>query len=278
MRLLTRLVRVAGRVAYSIGGAPVARRRIARLRRAHNPLVRMLGDALGAAFSGTTAPDERTWIARIESLRRELSVSSAEIPVADHRAAAPRRVAEICRHASVPPKIALVLFKLIRAFRPSVCLEMGTCLGISAAYQGAALALNGNGRLVTLEGSDALVALARQNFARLGLDGVTVVAGRFQDALGDVARAHAPLDFAFVDGHHDEHATLAYFGQLVPFLAPTAVLVFDDISWSDGMRRAWRTITADARVGLSVDLAIVGLCVISRSLDERLAVRIPLFV
>jgi predicted O-methyltransferase YrrM len=176
----------------------------------------------------------------------------------------------------VPPQEALLLFRLIRAFKPSVCLEMGTSLGISAAYQAAALELNGYGRIVTLEGEESLVRLARQNFERLGLDRVTVVPGRFQDTLADVAREQAPLDFAFIDGHHDEHATVAYYRQILPHVGPSAVLVFDDISWSPGMGRAWKTIAQDERVGLAVDVSGVGICVVSDSLANQPTLRIPI--
>jgi predicted O-methyltransferase YrrM len=95
-----------------------------------------------------------------------------------------------------------------------------------------------------------------------------VVPGRFQDTLADVAREQAPVDFAFIDGHHDEHATVAYFRQILPHLGRSAVLVFDDISWSPGMERAWKTVTADERVGLAVDLSAIGICLVSDSLPK----------
>ena len=85
-----------------------------------------------------------------------------------------------------------------------------------------------------------------------GLDNIELRVGRFQDTL-PAALAEGPLGYAFVDGHHDEEATLEYFERLLPH-APEAVLVFDDIRWNDRMERAWRRIAADDRVGLAVDL------------------------
>jgi len=161
------------------------------------------------------------------------------------------------------------LFKFIREFRPSVCLELGTCLGISASYHAAALELNNHGKIVTLEGSESLASLARENFERLGLKRVTVVVGRFQDTLEEVLRRQAPIDFVFIDGHHDEHATLAYFEKIFPFLSEDAVLVLDDISWSNGMKRAWKTIVSNKRINISVDLFNVGVCIIASSLKEK---------
>jgi predicted O-methyltransferase YrrM len=153
---------------------------------------------------------------------------------------------------------------------------MGTAVGISAAYQAAALSLNGHGTLVTLEGASTLADIATENFRLLGLDTVELVVGRFQDTLPDVLTKRRPVDYVFVDGHHDEQATLAYFEQILPFLKETALLVFDDIGWSEGMKRAWNTITKDKRLSLAVDLGPVGVCVIDSSVVGRRYFSIPL--
>lgn len=184
-------------------------------------------------------------------------------------------VGDICRTASNPPRTALMLFKLIRGFRPRVCLEMGTSLGITAAYQAAALTLNGRGNLVTLEGAETVAGLARENLAGLGLTNVTVVVGRFQDTLDGVLQTHRPVDYAFVDGHHDERATVRYFRQLLPALAPKAVVAFDDIRWNAGMQQAWKTIVGDPSVALGIDLAAMGVCVVDRSSARRPEIRWP---
>jgi predicted O-methyltransferase YrrM len=153
---------------------------------------------------------------------------------------------------------------------------MGTAVGISAAYQTAALRLNGHGALVTLEGATSLAEIARNNFQQLGLDTVEVVVGRFHDTLPVVLTNRRPVDYVFVDGHHDDQTTLAYFEHILPFLAETALLVFDDIAWSEGMKRAWATIARDKRVGVAVDLGAVGLCVIDNAIAGPRYFSIPL--
>lgn len=228
----------------------------------------------------------------IESLRNELNASSTEISVVDHRAWWPdldltaeemyqekvvtRTIGEVCRIASLPHVWTHLLFRLIREFKPSVCLELGTCLGISAAYQAAVLELNHRGRLVTLEGAESLASLARDNFKSLGLKRVVMSVGRFRDKLGEVLDAKAPIDFVFIDGHHDERATLALFEQIFPFLSESAVLVFDDIDWFKGMHRAWDVMCSDKRIKISVDLFRVGICIIARFPEEKQSFKIAL--
>lgn len=71
------------------------------------------------------------------------------------------------RTLSIPDAMGRYLFALVRALRPKICLEIGTGVGISAAYIIAALAMNREGILWTLEGDADRLALARQHLRAL---------------------------------------------------------------------------------------------------------------
>lgn len=264
-----------------------SRRELSRLAADGGAGTTALANALRGTFRKETSTDERNWVRAIERVRGELSSSRAEVLVEDHGAGSHGAqngspatggpsstistsvVGSVCRQASKPPFWALLLFKLVRELQPATCLELGTCLGLSGSYQAAALKLNGRGKLVTMEGADALAVLARKTFDTLALDNVLVVSGRFQDHLDEVLAEHRPIDFAFLDGHHDEQATVRYFEDIYPCLADQSVLVFDDISWSAGMARAWERVVADKRIQISIDLSRVGICLIDDSIDEK---------
>lgn len=225
--------------------------------------------------------EETEWIARIEALRSQLArQSDRQVTFTDYGAGDPgkeygaddmangvvvtRNVADISAKGGLKYSWLLLLFKFVRAFKPSSCVELGTSLGMSAAYQAAALAINGKGRLITLDGAAALAQIATENWESLGLaKHVHAKPGRFQDTLGEVLRESTPVDYAFIDGHHDEQATVAYFEQFLPCLAPDAVLIFDDIMWYEGMKRAWHRIESHPSVKLAVDLGVVGVVVVS---------------
>ncbi len=170
-----------------------------------------------------------------------------------------RTVGQVCTLTSRTDRTALLLLRLVREWKPRTCVELGTSLGISACYQAAALKLNGAGNLVTLEGADSVASVAVRNFVSLGLDNVEVVPGRFQDTLSGVLLANPSVDYAFIDGHHDGAATMKYFNALVPALSGAAVVLFDDIRWSDGMQQAWDAIRRHEQVRVSVDLGSMGL-------------------
>jgi len=214
---------------------------------------------------------------RIEAARAQLEASLEEVEIVDYGAGPDgtrtseemvrgvrvrRAVAEVCRSSSKPPAAAALLFDLVRRRRPEKCLELGTCLGISAAYQAAALTLNKRGSLITLEGAPALAERAGKVLDELGLaERVDVRVGRFRDLLPAAVGA-GPFDLAFVDGHHDEAATLEYFREIAPVISSNGMMVFDDIGWSKGMQAAWRTIRSDQAIASSRQQAGFGLVVL----------------
>lgn len=231
--------------------------------------------AAAAALTRRATGPERERMAAIEALRGELKASGEIVerldfgagdhtPLSDathHPGVTVRHaVGEFCTGSSVGPLWSRLLFHLVRELRPVRALELGTALGISAAYQGAALELNGDGRLVTVEGARPLAAIAERNLERLGLDRVEVVTGRFVDVLPAVLEDLRPLDYAYIDGHHDGRATLEYFELVMDAIDGPAVLVFDDIGISPGMRAAWAAIRRDRRVSAAVDLRKLAIC------------------
>lgn len=253
-------------------------RSLGTLLREENAAARAVGRAISEAIRGELSPEERDWVDRIESLRSKLSHSDREIVRVDFGAGdptderpaelqrqgvrVPATLGEITRASSKPPFWGLLLLKILRHARPAEALELGTAVGISAAYQGAALQLNGKGHLVSMEGDPTVAGVAKENWTALGVQSVEVVVGNFLDTLDPQLERSGSLDFAFIDGHHDEHATIRYFDRIRLHTAHPAILVFDDIRWSAGMERGWRRITGHGAVTYVVDFGNVGLCVL----------------
>ncbi|MEX2658822.1 MAG: class I SAM-dependent methyltransferase [Acidimicrobiales bacterium] len=235
------------------------------LQRDGDPATRAVGAAVVRTVTGRFDEAEHAWIDAIESLRADLDASTEQVDTAlcnTRGVTKPLVVGEVATKRSKKGLWALVLFALVRELRPERMLELGTCLGVSGAYLAAAAALNRAGTLTSLEGAPALAARAQANLDGLGLRGVEVVPGLFRDTLQPVLDRTGPIDLAFVDGHHDEDATQVYFEQLLAHLAAPAVVVFDDIAWSEGMARAWDALAGHAAVRLAVDLDRIGVCIV----------------
>ncbi len=248
----------------------------ARLAAADGLAARAIGDAFLKAGCGAFDPSEQVLMECVEAQRAKLNARTDTFEQPDYGAGSGaaggagktvrRVIGEFARSASSPQVWASMHFALVRAVQPSLCLELGTCVGIASAYMALALRLNGNGgKVVTLEGAPGAAAVAEANFRDLGLENVTVVIGPFQETLGRVVAEHRGFGFVFIDGHHDEQATWDYFNQIEPALTDGAVVVFDDIAWSDGMRRVWQRLSADPRMAQACDLRHLGVCIYRRS-------------
>jgi predicted O-methyltransferase YrrM len=121
---------------------------------------------------------------------------------------------------------------------------------------------NGVGRLWTIEGSPALADIAEVTLNGLGLDSIaTVVRGPFYQML-EPTLAHRRFELVFIDGHHDGTATITYFQQIKARLEPGAIVLFDDIGWSEGMGSAWSTISADPQIDKTFSLYRMGFAVL----------------
>lgn len=217
-----------------------------------------LAEAVRRLGAGPFDDVAREWFDKLEGRRSELLKSTAPIWVNSMGASGETMtVGEVCERASKQPHWAAFLYELVRLEEPRVVFEMGTSVGISGCYLAAGLAANGRGRLVTLEGRSDVAEVAARGFKELALP-AEIVVGRFDDTFEPALRAAAAVDLIFIDGNHHEEPTVRYFTQALEWLSPHALVVFDDIGWSPGMKRAWATVSRHRAVRTAVDMHEVG--------------------
>ncbi|RJK98214.1 O-methyltransferase [Vallicoccus soli] len=235
-----------------------ARAQAAALEASESPGAHRLAGLLRRVADGRLDPAGRVRLAAVEAARRDLLASREEVL---RRGGAPQVVGRVCARASQPPAGARVLYQAVRAWAPARALELGTCLGVSAAYQAVAQERCGGGDLLTLEGYPGLAERAERLWDRLGLQRVRVVVGRFAATLPD-ALAEGPYGYAYVDGHHDGAATRGYVERIAAACAPGALLVLDDVDWSPSMAGAWHDVRHRPDVVASARLGKLGLAVL----------------
>ncbi|MCX6267832.1 MAG: class I SAM-dependent methyltransferase [Bacteroidetes bacterium] len=176
------------------------------------------------------------------------------------------RVKDIARHSSVNRKNGEFLFRLIRQYKPSSILELGTSLGISAIYFGLAAP---ESQIITIEGCIDSANLARENFDKTGLKNVQVITGDFEDKLTIALAAMPSPDLVFFDGNHKKDPTLSYFNQCLKHVHPGTIFIFDDIHWSAGMEDAWNIIRKHPRVKVSIDIYHMGIVFFKEELSKE---------
>jgi predicted O-methyltransferase YrrM len=256
-----------------------------------HPKLKAIGEALRETLNQHISVEEQKWIDLIEQRRSFLLNSDQEIAVIDYGAGnsdsnrtkeemkkgveSTALLANICQ-ASKPKFWGTFLFKMLRKLEPSSCVELGSCVGISASYLTAALTINEKGELFSLEGSPEIANIAKETLENLNLRNGSIITGPFHQTLKSVLESAKPIDFFFNDGHHDHDAVIQYFNESLPNLSDEAIIVFDDISWSTGMRKAWTEIEDDERVGASIDLKAIGIVLVSKNLPIKEKFKIPL--
>lgn len=239
-----------------------------RLAPRRDHVTRSIATALRKAALGREATAERQWLERIEARRallpRELASASADTGSSNPTEALDGATG-ICALISVPRAWGRFLFHLVRTLAPRSCLEVGTGIGISATYQAAALELNGAGGLITVDTTEHARA-AERSFAELGL---SPRASLVVDAPGEgIARAierGGPFGLVLLDADHTENGTVRDFDAIAPHLSDGAVIVVDDIGWTDEMRRAWKTIRDRPQVEYALALQRFGILAMSGS-------------
>ncbi len=173
-------------------------------------------------------------------------------------------LSQMCRLNSIPERWGQFMFKLVAKHKPENILELGACLGISAAYQTAALKQNNKGKFTTIEGAESIAAIAFESLKYIGHNSTALHIGRFTDVLPNILSTENHYDFVFIDGHHDKQATLDYFEMIYPFLSEKSIVIFDDINWSEGMNTAWKKIYNDNRILYAFDLYKCGVCIVDK--------------
>ena len=208
----------------------------------------------------------------IEQRRKELRTQTRTIEVLDLGAGSTqlhtkqRAVSDIARTSLSPRKYAQLLHTIIRYYQPQTILEMGSSLGISAAYLAAG---NAQARCVTLEGAPNIAAIARETFAACNSPHIELIEGNFAHTLPIALEKLQRVDFAFIDGNHQQQATLDYFENIVPYCSEKTILVFDDICWSKGMYAAWQEICAHRQVAISIDVCKLGIVFLRKGIEKQ---------
>ncbi|MCR5050814.1 MAG: class I SAM-dependent methyltransferase [Paludibacteraceae bacterium] len=181
-----------------------------------------------------------------------------------------RRVRDIARSHLEIPAVGQLLFRLVsymgqEQHNPLEILELGTSLGVTTAYLAKA---NEQNHLTTLEGSEAVAQVAKQQWQQLEICNIDCRVGRIENTLPPICEKKQ-FDLVYVDANHTYQATMKYAELLLPRMKEKGILVMDDIHYSREMERAWRELKNDPRVTTSMDLWHVGLLFVDKHYLKR---------
>lgn len=225
-------------------------------------------------FTEQVLEDKRSFYAldRIHRVYRRLKKEKRKIPNSHWGAGSQKqrgkevRVSDLIRQSSCTPGKGELLFRLAAWHKPTSMLELGTQLGLSAAYLAAG---RQSARMTSLEGHLPYVEWAQKNLDHLQLSHVKVLRTSFEEWIAEPGNHLAPIDLLYLDGDHRQKQILQYLQALRPRMSSKALVIVDDINWSAGMRKAWNEMKALPEVSLSIDLFHVGLLFFQKGRKEK---------
>lgn len=177
-----------------------------------------------------------------------------------------RKISSIAKNSSIPRKYGRLLHRLVKFFKPDIIFELGTSLGISAAYMAAA---RDQTKAITVEGDTTIAGIARENLQWANLKNVEVWNEDFDDSISKLQENIAPDFMLFIDGNHTYDATLKYFKSFSDLASTNTIFIIDDIHWDGNMERAWYDICQLPGVTLSLDLHRLGIVLFNKELTKQ---------
>ncbi len=205
----------------------------------------------------------------VESVRAKQLLNNNKINIKDFGTGKNHRtvlVSDIAKKAVKPKKYAQLLFRLVNRFSSENILEIGTSLGITTLYLSMP---NTKNKIITLEGSPEIAAIAKKNFEFIQRKNIELICGEFEESLPKALLKFNKLDLVYFDGNHKRNPTLSYFDKCLDLSTEDSIFVFDDIYWSREMKNAWKEIKKNSNVTLSIDLFQFGIVFFKKGLEKQ---------
>jgi predicted O-methyltransferase YrrM len=200
---------------------------------------------------GPIAPARVAWTRRIEALAARANRHGA-LPLWEGYPAQTRR-RRLANDVRTTETMGQVFVDLVRAKRPATIVEFGTAFGVSGMYWLAGLEANAHGHLFTFEPNLLWADIAERNLARVSRR-FTLVKGTFEQNVDQYLARVRIIDLAFIDAIHTREFVMPQLELVLERCAPGALIVLDDINFSDDMRACWEDIARDVRLVASAAL------------------------
>jgi predicted O-methyltransferase YrrM len=141
---------------------------------------------------------------------------------------------------------------LVQKWKPETIVEFGTAFGVSGMYFLAGLESNQKGHLMTFDPNDGWRKLAVGCLSAIS-SRFTSVAGTFEENI-DSTLGDKRIDIAFIDAIHTREFVIPQLELVMARCSAHALIILDDITFSDSMRACWQEVANDSRFVSSVAL------------------------
>ncbi|MGE2733515.1 class I SAM-dependent methyltransferase [Mycolicibacterium vaccae] len=153
------------------------------------------------------------------------------------------------RDVSTPAEQGDCYSWLVMQRRPDIVVEFGSGFGVSGMYFATGLEANGSGHLYSFEINPDWAAVAEASISKIS-NRFTLTRGSFEEHVDIVP---GKIDLAFVDGIHTYDFVMAQWEILRGRMSPGGLVLFDDISYGQGMDKAWLEVARSPQVAGAVE-------------------------
>ena len=225
------------------------------------------------AQSQSFTTEEKQSLEELDHYRDELSNRQDFVDFSLFGISEKQQVFDVYKRAASKLKWCYFFYFLSRGNEKKNILEIGTNLGVSGQYFIGALSDNKveGAHFVTFEGVSDLCAIANKRFSKVAEKSICnyrIVEGLYENTLNEVENIGIKYDILFIDGNHKYQPTIAYYEYLLKHTKNNVIFIFDDINWSDEMKKAWQYILK-SDYSYSIDFFKVGLIIIEKENYQR---------
>lgn len=142
---------------------------------------------------------------------------------------------------------------LVQKLKPKTIVEFGTAFGVSGMYFLAGINSNNKGTLLTFDPNDVWAKLAKDNLSGIS-DRFKLTIGTFEENIDNVLPQGGTIDLAFIDAIHTKEFVLPQLDIVVAKSSNGAIIILDDINFSDNMKQCWKEVSCDSRFSSSASL------------------------
>ena len=128
---------------------------------------------------------------------------------------------------------------------------------------------NSKAEIKTFEGCRETGKIAMSSFKNFKANKIDLIIGDFKNTFEKNITKNQKIDFAFIDGNHQEKATINYFETIIKYSNNKTIIIFDDIHWSKGMENAWNYIKKSKNTSLTIDLFFIGIVFLDPNLSKE---------
>lgn len=173
-------------------------------------------------------------------------------------------IKSFAQKASTKGKYWELLYKISKHYKSKNILELGTNFGLGTL----AFKLgNPFSFIKSIEGSNTLIEINRNNFNNFKLNNIDFIQSTFEEFFKQ--RNDLTYDLVFIDGDHIGKNLLTNLDKTLQNCHNETLIIIDDIRWSIDMLAAWEQIIADKRFHLTIDLFKLGIILLKTDKEKE---------